>query len=99
MDRLIDEAVPKILHFLDILDKIECHMVDALSRFKVQQLGEIKFRNTNDERTEPEMLEMEYNRWAKRLADDLGVPVNPFSERYRTGFYGGGSINTPISQV
>jgi len=97
MDRLIPEAVGKILKYLAILDSIEAQMVDALKRLKVQKLGEITLRNSNEEPVEQDLLEKEYNRWAKRLADDLGVPINKFSERFQSGFFGGPGINIPVA--
>lgn len=96
MDRLIPQAINRVLSILCTLDKIECQMVDALSRLKVQQVGEAKFRNTNDEPSETDLLEKEYARWAKRLADHLGVPLNTFCERFTSGMYGGG-MSVPVS--
>lgn len=96
MDRIIPEAVSRIIKMLDILDCIECQMVEALCRLKTQQVGEVKIRNSNEEPTEQDLLEREFCRWAKRLADDLGVPLNPFSERFRNGGCQGPALNIPV---
>lgn len=85
MDHILPAAVSRVIQQLNILDAIEGQMVDALDRLQAQQLGELKLRNSNEEPVEQDLLEHEYIRWAKRLADDLGVPLNPFSERFRSG--------------
>lgn len=83
MDRVMPEAVGLILKSLSACDAIEQQQIDALRRLKAQQLGELKLRNSNEEATEQDLLEMEHKRWAGKLADDLGVPFNPFSIRNR----------------
>jgi hypothetical protein len=93
MDRLIPQAVPIIIKTINILDTIEMQMVEALRRLKAQQLGELKMRNSNEEPTEQDLLEREYVRWAKRLADDLGCTPNPYSQRFGAGSNG---INIPV---
>lgn len=99
MDQLIPEAVPRILQMLNALDAIELQMLDGLKRLKAQQLGELKLRNSNEEPVEQDLLEKEYARWAMRLSDSLGAPINPFSARFQNGLYGGAMPNIPISQV
>lgn len=93
MERLLPSTVPLVIRSLDTLDCIEGQMVDSLRRLRAQQAGELKLRNTNDERSEGDLLEVEYRRWQRRLADDLGVIVNPFSESAR----GGSPINLPVA--
>lgn len=94
LERVMAPAVPRIYELLGILDGIERQMVDALKRLKAQQLGELKLRNSNEEATEQDLLENEYLRWAQRLADHLGVPLNVYAARFQ-GLAGGG-INTPV---
>jgi hypothetical protein len=95
MDRLNPASVPRAIRILNILDGVEGQMVSALKRLQAQQLGELKLRNTNEESTEQDLLEREYSRWAQRLADILGVPINPYATRYGA-LEGGGAINTPV---
>lgn len=85
LERLIPSTVERVLKIVDHLDCIEMQMMEANKRLKAQQLGELKLRNSNDEATEQELLEKEYHRWARRLSDNLGVPLNPFSEKFRRG--------------
>lgn len=94
MDRVIPAAISRILCTLDTLDKIEGAMAASICRLSAQQLGELKIRNSNEEPTEGDLLEREYRRWAMRLADDLGAPLNPFSERFRAG---SASTNLPVA--
>jgi hypothetical protein len=60
------------------LDKIECLLVEALDRLSVTQVG-----NTSIRQDETDALEKEYNRWANRLADLLGVPFYAYSNRFK----------------
>lgn len=94
MDRIIPEAIPRALRCVEELDCIENQMSESRTRLKAQQLGELKLRNNNDERTEADLLEREYRRWAVRLADLLGVPLNVYSERFREG---GSSMSVPVA--
>lgn len=79
MDRILPESIPRLLRYLDGIEAIEAQQIDALRRFKAQQLGELKLRNTNEEASESDMLQKERIRWAKRIADALGAPINPSS--------------------
>lgn len=96
MERLLPETVMRIQKILSYLDCIEDQQFDANKRLKAQQLGELKLRNTNDESTEQDLLEEEYFRWASRLADNLGVPLNAYAERFRRFTFGGG-VSIPVS--
>jgi hypothetical protein len=89
MNNLPEAAVGQIRRYISILDTIEDQLVDATLRFKAKKLAEIELRDN-----ETDMLEREYSRWAKRLYDDLGCPLNIYSERFRAG--GGASINVPV---
>lgn len=79
-NRIPEAAVGLIRNYIAILDGIEAKLIEAMDRFAASKLGEITLRDN-----ETSMLEGEYARWAKRLADDLGVPLNPYSERFRGG--------------
>lgn len=91
MNNVIDQAVGRIIATLDTLDCIEDKLRSSIEQLAVQQLGELKLRNNNDEQNVCDLLEREYVRWAKRLADDLGAPLNVFSERFRAT---GGTMGT-----
>lgn len=80
MNSIPVEAIGQIRKYLDILDRVEGLLVEAQERLAANRLGEIDLRED-----EPGQLEREYARWAKRLADDLGIPLNPYSERFRAG--------------
>lgn len=92
LNSLPETAVGQIRKYVAILDQLENQLVDAVSRFAAQKVGEITLRDN-----ETDMIEGEYSRWAKRLADDLGIPLNIYSERFRGGSGGKASLNVSIS--
>ncbi len=97
MDRVIPAAVGRIIRILNELDDIELQMSAGRKNLKVQQIETLKLRNDNEEPNEIDLLEREYLRWGQRLANQLGVPLNVYSERYAGG--GEGIRNVPIAQV
>lgn len=85
MDNLIDNggqvtsfAVNRVRRILTVLDNIEAKLVDAQDRLAAEKLGELKIRLG-----EPDLLEGEYNRWARRLANQLGVPLYGYADRFK----------------
>jgi hypothetical protein len=86
-------AVTRIQKILGVLDLIEQQMTDALPRLKAIQVDEIKLRNGRDEVSEQDELEHEYRRWAIRMAEQMGVPVNPAARRFS------GGVVTPMRVV
>lgn len=81
----------KVRRILNILDGVECRLVDAQERLSAAAIDTLRLR-----RDEPDALEHEYQRWGMRLADLLGVPPYYYSTRYnrRSGARGG---NVPVS--
>jgi hypothetical protein len=92
MNRIPEEAIGNVRRLIAILDKIEEQMLDAQDRMKAESLGEITLR-----KDETDSLEREYARWAKRLADTLGIPLNAYSERFRNG-QGRAVLSVPVLQ-
>jgi len=90
MNNIPESAIGIIRKNVAILDNIEDRLVGALDRLTAQSLDEITMRPD-----EHDALEREYYRWATRLADDLGVPLNIYSERFRNAG-GQASINVPM---
>jgi hypothetical protein len=80
MNRIPETAIGIIRNYIAVLDTIEQRLIDAQTRFSATKLGEITLRQD-----EPERIEAEYARWAKRLANDLGIPLNAFAERFNAG--------------
>lgn len=77
MNRLIQHAEDRVRKILTILDGIEDKLVDAQDRLAAERLEELTLRED-----EPNRLEAEYLRWAQRLANMLGVPPYPYSDRF-----------------
>lgn len=83
MERLRNESVGRVEKILAHLERIEAQDMEANKRLKAQQLGDLKLRNTNEEKTENELLDERYVVWAHKLAEIFGVPPNPYSVRFR----------------
>jgi len=83
MNRISSQyAISRIKKILVHLEFLEESMMGATQRLQALQVDEIKIRNSRDEVTEQDELEHEYNRWAHRLAESMGVPLNPMSRRF-----------------
>jgi len=88
MSNLLPVAEDRVRNIINILDGVECKLVEAQDRLAATQLGDLHLRDD-----EPDKLEREYKRWAGRLADELGVPLYPFAIRFR----GTRAGNVPVS--
>jgi len=89
MSYVIEEACVRVRQILGVLDGIETKLVEAQERLAAAALDGLKLREN-----EPDMLELEYRRWADRLADIFGVPKYAYSSRFRAG--SGGAANVPV---
>lgn len=78
MDNIVDLAIPRVIKTLNILDKVECKLEQALEYMSANKIGNIEVRAD-----QADALEREYHRWAARLCDILGVPPYPYAERNR----------------
>lgn len=76
--------VAKVRELLGVLDGIETKLIAAQTRLAAESIDSITLRTTKQGESEPDALEREYRRWGGRLADMLGVPFYPYSERYTT---------------
>lgn len=87
MEYLMPEAVPRVRDILQVLDDIEQKLIDSMCYLVADQLEELKLAGSNDKKARliTERYENEYRRWAGRLADIFGVPLYPFSERFKKG--------------
>lgn len=88
MDQILAVAEDRVRRMLGILDGIECRLVEAQNYLVAESLDNITLRDGH-----PDRLEKEYKRWAMRLADQIGVPLYAYSQR----FTGGGAGNVPVS--
>lgn len=79
MSNVLREAVQIIQRSVAELDDIENQMSEARKRLKAISIGNLRLRGSNNEKTEIDLLQREYDRWQKKLADDLGVTPNPFA--------------------
>lgn len=88
MNLILPVAEEKVRSILNVLDGIECRMVDAQTRMAATSVDNLTMR-----KDETDALEGEYRRWANRLADVLGVPLYAYSLRFKqSGMAYAGSI-------
>lgn len=93
MENLMVSAVPRVREILQVLDNLEQKMIDAQCYLVADELGEISLAGSKDPRGRlvTDRFELEYVRWAQRLADIFGCPLYPFSARFQKRS-GGGNI-------
>ncbi len=89
--RISPGGIASVLRDLCQCEACEAQIADARSRMKVESVGNISMRAN-----EADALRRELAYWTKRLADDMGVVQNPYSQMAWTGGLGGG-INTRVS--
>lgn len=77
MDRILDAALPLAREFISHLDTIQAQKVQDLEVLVVDSIGEIDIR-----KDEQQALDKQYSYWQNKLADLLGVMVNPFSKAH-----------------
>jgi hypothetical protein len=75
MDEAPEGALPKIRECLCECEKIQGEMKSARKRFGVKEVDGARF----DAREHMMLLDDEYNRWRKHLADCLGGHINLWS--------------------
>jgi len=83
-------GVASALRDLCQCEACESQIGDARSRMKAEAVGNIRLRAN-----EADALRRELQFWTKRLADDLGVVVNPYSQMSWQGMTDG--ISTRVS--
>jgi hypothetical protein len=78
LNRILESMIPRVRSILKTLDDVELKLIDSQDRLAATKLDTLTLNNS-----EPGMLENEYRRFGYRLAELLGVPVYPYSARYR----------------
>lgn len=79
LERIPESSVGRFRVILARLDRIEQRMMEIVEQMDADRVDQIVLNKsaTGD-------LEAEYNRWAQRLSNLLGAPLNPYAERYAT---------------
>jgi hypothetical protein len=72
-------------------EQIECQISDARSRLKAVKIGNLEL-NPNETR----QLRQELLFWITRLADDLGVVSDPYSQMMYKNIMGMGGVNASV---
>lgn len=87
--RLSPEGEQAVRRDLCQCEAIEAQLADARSRMRVTKIGEIEVNAR-----ESQALRGELTFWTRRLADDLGVFPNPYSQMDYLGM--GGGMNAKV---
>jgi len=88
--RITPGGVDSILRDLCECESIEAQLSSARGRMKAESVGQVTLNAA-----ETKMLRSELMYWTKRLADDLGVNVNPYSQMSWLGMQDG--VNAKVS--
>lgn len=87
--RITPGGVESIRADLCQCESIERQMADARGRMRAAKVGEVEMRSD-----ETSALREELVFWTRRLADDLGVVQNPYSQMEYQGM--GGGLNAKV---
>ena len=77
-----DFALARMRSYLAQIAKIDQQLANATCQLAAEKVGDITLRSAKSGETYPDLLEREYVRWARRIADMLGVPPYPYSDRF-----------------
>jgi len=88
--RIAPESRDLIRRDLCELKDIECQLSESRSRLKANRLGDLHIN-----RHEQKQLRRELEYWRNRLADDLGVYVNPWSN-FEMVYGGNGNMSRRV---
>lgn len=91
MNRLLAAALPTLRKYIDVLEGVECQIIDNQGNLAAENVGNIKVNLK-----EFEDLMKRYRFWQGNLANLLGCPVNPFDQRPGFGTSGNNGVNVPV---
>ena len=95
LDQILSEAEDEVRGYLAKLDQIETDLFENRDLVLAASIGDLELRPTDEGLSSTDALEREYRRWAARLGDLLGVPLNPYAEK----FFGRGSSRSSSVNV
>jgi len=90
-NRLTPDAVESVKTDLAECECIERQISESRSRFKATRMGELELNHS-----EPKMLRHELLWWTTRLADDLGVVSDPYSQMIYTSLNNAGGLYAKV---
>lgn len=80
MDRIPTSVIGIVRQLVQILDLTEANIIDAQSFLVASAAGEVDINPNHIPN-----LEEQYAKWAKKLADTLGCPVNQYAAAFQGG--------------
>jgi hypothetical protein len=90
LNKILPQAEDRFSTLLDNLDATEQQILDDQENLAVDQIAEIKVRAD-----EFEQLVKRYQYWQGTLGNLLGVPPNPFDQRF-SSWGGSKGVNIPV---
>lgn len=88
MERIPTSVIGIIRQLVQVLDHMEARIMEAPDFLIASAAGEVDINKDYIEQ-----LRTEYARWAKKLADNLGCPINQFAAAFQGSV---NSINIPV---
>jgi len=85
MNRVLESALPQLRKLIAVLDGIENQKLENLELLAVTKVGEIEIRPD-----EQDALDKQYDFWRGKVANLLGIIVNPWDRSSGRG------INVPV---
>src|ERR1700690_2790040 len=88
-------AADRVRHILCLLESLEKQLFEAVKTTAASELGTMKLHPLAAQgKLYTDSIEKEYGRWARRLADIMGVPLYPYSARFKKS---GPGSSIPVS--
>jgi len=91
MNRVLPEAYDEVRRLVAILDGVEQQIIDDQELLAVSKVDEIDIRQD-----EFKQLVKQYLFWQASLANLMGIPPNPFDQRFAPYANGAGGINANV---
>lgn len=80
VDKIPEAAVGLVRNCLVVLDGIEAQLVEAQTYFSASRVDSISINDNHAHK-----LDEELRKWALKLAELLGAPINVYSTRFQSG--------------
>lgn len=83
LNNVMAVSEPRVRMLIAACEKTEAAILAAQCNLAAEQVGDITLRGAEVGATHTDLLEREYGRWARRLADVLSVPLYPYSDKFK----------------
>lgn len=90
MNQVMPAALPTLRQYIQVLDCIECSMIDGMEVYDLAAIDNIQINGLSQRQKQAL-----YDRWIEKLEMFFGVPMNPM--RYYTRGGRGSRLNARVS--